>query len=97
MKLTITAIAIGLTVGFCSPTYADDNLWRDPYRDTLAEQRDAERDRLSEERRQFEWAESDMQRRRERYESERRREVRENDHYFNWGSSWEKKEQRRTR
>jgi len=80
MKLTITAIAIGLTVGFCSPTYADDNLWRDPYRDTLAEQQ-----RLSDERYQLERSERDMLDRRERYESERRREVRENDRFFGWG------------
>ena len=92
MKLTITAIAIGLTVGFCSPTYADDNLWRDPYRDTLAEQQ-----RLSDERYQLERSERDMQLLRERYESERRREVRENDRYFNWDSSWNKREQRRNR
>lgn len=80
MKLTITAIAIGLTVGFCSPTYADDNLWRDPYRDTLAEQQ-----RLSDERYQLERSERDMLDRRERYEAERRREVRENDRFFGWG------------
>lgn len=80
MKLTITAIAIGLTAGFCSPTYADDNLWRDPYRDTLAEQQ-----RLSDERYQLERSERDMLDRRERYESERRREVRENDSFFGWG------------
>lgn len=86
MKLTITAIAIGLTVGFCSRAPAQE--LRDPYLDalqqdrTVAEQRDAERD---------------MQLLRERYESERRREVRENDRYFNWDSSWNKREQRRNR
>ena len=87
-KWQIAAIGIGLTVGFCAPPPATAQELRDPYLDALqqdrtrADQRDAERD---------------MQDRRERYEAERRREVRENDRYFNWDSSWNKREQRRNK